>query len=95
MLLQGALEAESRVGLKMNVPKDKLDQVTGQLPSLHTPTVSQQMDPDWVAVEIITDKMTVRDLVPKLKKAGAEGLVEYPLNKVVYWCMERVDAKVV
>jgi len=84
MLLQGALEAESRVGLKMNVPKDKLDQVTGQLPSLHTPTVSQQMDPDWVAVEIITDKMTVRDLVPKLKKAGAEGLVEYPLNKVVY-----------
>ncbi len=84
MLLQGALEAEGRVGLKMNVPKDKLDQVTGQLPSLHTPTVSQQMDPDWVAVEIISDKMTVRDLVPKLKKAGAEGLVEYPLNKVVY-----------
>jgi ATP phosphoribosyltransferase len=84
MLLQGALEAEGRVGLKMNVPKDKLDRVTGQLPSLHTPTVSQQMDPDWVAVEIITDIMTVRDLVPKLKKAGAEGLVEYPLNKVIY-----------
>jgi ATP phosphoribosyltransferase len=84
MLLQGALQAEGRVGLKMNVPKDKLEQVTSELPSLHTPTISQQMDPDWVAVEIITDKMTVRDLVPKLKKAGAEGLVEYPLNKVVF-----------
>ncbi len=84
MLLKGALEAESRVGLKMNVPKDKLQHVTGQVPSLHTPTVSQQVDPNWVAVEIITDKMTVRDLVPKLKKAGAEGIVEYPLNIVVY-----------
>ncbi len=84
MLLKGALEAESRVGLKMNVPKDKLDEVTGQVPSLHTPTVSQQVDPNWVAIEIITDKLTIRDLVPKLKKAGAEGIVEYPLNIVVY-----------
>ncbi len=84
MLLKGALEAEGRVGLKMNVPKDKLDEVTGQVPSLHTPTVSQQIDPNWVAIEIVTDKLTVRDLVPKLKKAGAEGIVEYPLNIVVY-----------
>jgi len=83
-LLKGALEAEGKVGLKMNVPKTKLDQVSGQLPSLHTPTISNQVDPDWVAIEVIVDKQIVRDLIPKLKKAGAEGIVEYPLNKVIY-----------
>jgi len=83
-LLKGALEAEGKVGLKMNVPRDRLEQVARQLPSLHTPTISNQVDPGWVAVEVIADKQIVRDLVPKLKKAGATGIVEYPLNKVIY-----------
>ncbi len=83
-LLKGALEAEGKVGLKMNVPRDRLEQVARQLPSLHTPTISNQVDPDWVAVEVIADKQIVRDLIPKLKKAGATGIVEYPLNKVIY-----------
>jgi ATP phosphoribosyltransferase len=84
MLLRGALEAEGKVGLKMNVPKVKLEQVSNQLPSLHTPTISNQADPDWVAIEVIVDKHVVRDIVPELKKAGAEGIIEYPLNKVIY-----------
>jgi ATP phosphoribosyltransferase len=84
MLLKGALEAEAKVGLKMNVSKAKLQQVSSQLPSLHTPTISNQVDPDWVAIEVIIDKQVVRDLIPKLMKAGAEGIVEYPLNKVIY-----------
>ena len=84
VLLKGALEAEGKVGLKMNVPRAKLDQVSGQLPSLHTPTISNQIDPDWVALEVITDSKTVRDIIPKLRKAGAEGIIEYPLNKVIY-----------
>jgi ATP phosphoribosyltransferase len=83
-LLKGALEADGKVGLKMNVPLAKLDQVSEQLPSLHTPTVSSQVDPEWVALEVIIDKQVSRSLIPKLKKAGAEGIVEYPLNKVVY-----------
>jgi len=77
-LLKGALEAEGKVGLKMNVPRAKLDQVSGQLPSLHTPTISSQVDPEWVALEVIIDKQVSRSLIPRLKKAGAEGNVEYP-----------------
>ena len=84
MLLSGALEAEAKVGLKMNVPRSQLDTVSGQLPSLHTPTISNQTDPEWVALEVITDATIVRDLIPKLKKAGAEGIIEYPLNKLIY-----------
>jgi ATP phosphoribosyltransferase len=84
ILLKGALEAEARVGLKMNVPRGKLEQVSGQLPALHTPTISSQVDPEWVALEVILDKQEARDLIPKLKRAGAEGIVEYPLNKVIY-----------
>jgi len=84
MLLKGALEAGGQVGLKMNVPRDKLEQVSRQLPSLHTPTISSQVDQDWVALEVIIDEHTVRDLIPELKKAGAEGIIEYPLNKVIY-----------
>ena len=83
-LLNGALEAETKVGVKMNVPRGKLDEVSRQLPSLHTPTISNQVDVDWVAIEVIIDKQVVRDLIPKLKKAGAAGIVEYPLNKVIY-----------
>jgi len=84
MLLKGALEAESQVGLKMNVPRERLDEVSSQLPSLHTPTISNQVDPDWVALEVIVDKRIVRDIVPELKRAGAEGIIEYPLNKLIY-----------
>ena len=84
MLLKGALEAGGQVGLKMNVPRDKLEQVSQQLPSLHTPTISNQVDQGWVALEVIIDEHTVRDLIPELKKAGAEGIIEYPLNKVIY-----------
>ena len=84
MLLKGALQAEAKVGLKMNVPKAQLEQVSSQLPALHTPTISNQTDPDWVAIEVIIDKHIVRDIIPKLKKAGAEGIIEYPLNKLIY-----------
>jgi ATP phosphoribosyltransferase len=84
ILLKGALEAEGKVGLKMNVPRSVLKEVLAQLPSLHTPTISEQSDADWVAVEIITDSDVVRDLIPNLKLAGASGIIEYPLNKVIY-----------
>jgi len=84
MLLKGALQAEAKVGLKMNLPKENLEAVSSRLPSLHTPTISDQADPAWVALEIVIDKTAVRDLIPELKKAGAEGIIEYPLNKVVY-----------
>ncbi|MFT5090192.1 MAG: ATP phosphoribosyltransferase [Candidatus Latescibacterota bacterium] len=84
MLLKGALEAEAKVGLKMNVPRARLDEVIGTLPALHTPTVSNQMDADWVALEIIADEREVREMIPQLKRVGAEGIIEYPLNKVIY-----------
>jgi ATP phosphoribosyltransferase len=84
ILLRGALEAEAKVGLKMNVPRSKLDEVANQLPALHTPTLSNQSDPDWVALEVIVDESVVRDIIPALKRAGAEGIIEYPLNKVIY-----------
>ena len=83
-LLDGALEAEAKVGLKMNVPRDRLEAVMDSLPALHTPTISNQLDEDWVAIEIIADERIVRDLIPELKRSGAEGIIEYPLNKVVY-----------
>ena len=72
--VRGALEAGAKVGLKMNVPKTRLDEVTIRLPALHTPTISYQLDPEWVAVEIITDEWVVRDLIPVLKQAGATGI---------------------
>ena len=84
LLLKGALEAVPKVGLKMNVPRDKLEAVIGKLPALHTPTVSNQLDGDWVALEVISDEKIVRDLIPQLKGVGAEGIIEYPLNKVIY-----------
>jgi len=84
MLLKGALQAEAKVGLKMNVPREQLEQVIAQLPALHTPTISSQQDESWVALEIIADEKIVRDLIPQLKRVGAEGIIEYPLNKVVY-----------
>lgn len=84
MLLRGALNAEQLVGLKMNVSRSILDTVQGILPALKRPTVSPLSDPEWVALEIIVEEHVVRDIVPNLKRAGAEGIVEYPLNKVIY-----------
>ncbi len=84
MLLKGALEAGQMVGLKMNVERDQLAAVTKLLPALNTPTIAPLADGNWVALEIIVAEKTVRDLLPQLKRAGAEGIVEYPLNKVIY-----------
>ncbi len=84
MLLRGALNAELLVGLKMNLHRDCLVAVTDLLTALKTPTISPLADPSWLALEIITEQSNVRDLLPQLKRAGAEGIVEYPLNKVVY-----------
>ncbi|HVU23437.1 MAG TPA: ATP phosphoribosyltransferase [Opitutus sp.] len=84
LLLRGALEAESKVGLKMNLPKASLDALVKALPALRNPTISQLSNTDWVALETIIDESVVREIVPQLKELGAEGIVEYPLNKVVY-----------
>lgn len=84
MLMQGALNAEQLVGLKMNVPREKLKDVVAILPALKKPTLSPLSDECWVAVEIVVEEKVSRDLIPRLRRAGAEGLVEYPLNKVVY-----------
>jgi len=83
MLLKAALLADGKVGLKMNVPKGKLKTVIDILPSLHTPTVSGLSDGAWVAIEVIIDEQVVRDIIPSLRRAGAQGIVEYPLNKVI------------
>jgi ATP phosphoribosyltransferase len=83
ILLQGAIMAEEKVGLKMNLPIDSLEKVTGVLPAMHSPTVSHHKDQDWVSIEVIIDEKLVRDLIPRLKRAGASGIVEYPLNKVI------------
>lgn len=84
LLLRGALEAESKVGLKMNLQQKNLDALLKNLPSLRNPTISSLSQPGWVAVETIIDEKVVRELIPQLKAAGAEGIIEYPLNKVVY-----------
>jgi len=84
LLLRGALEAESKVGLKMNLPKSSLGNVVKALPALRNPTISQLSNPEWVALETIIDESIVREIIPQLKELGAEGIVEYPLNKVVY-----------
>jgi ATP phosphoribosyltransferase len=83
MLLQGALAAEEKVGLKMNAPKASLKEICGLLPSMHAPTISHQTDPEWVSLEVILDERQARDLIPRLKRRGASGIVEYPLNKVI------------
>ncbi|HOP85221.1 MAG TPA: ATP phosphoribosyltransferase [Syntrophorhabdaceae bacterium] len=83
ILLKGALMAEEKVGLKMNLPKKNIENVSKILTSLHTPTISNLADEDWVAMEVIIDEKTVRDIIPELKRAGAQGIVEYPLNKVI------------
>jgi len=84
LLLKGALAAEDKVGLKMNVPRASVEAVLTILTSLRRPTLSPLADPEWVALETIIDERVVRDILPKLKRAGAEGIVEYSLNKLVY-----------
>jgi ATP phosphoribosyltransferase len=84
LLLRGALEAEAKVGLKMNIEQKRLQALLESLPALRRPTIAQLSQPGWVAVETIIDEHVVRELIPQLKSAGAEGIIEYPLNKVVY-----------
>jgi len=83
LLLKGALLGDKLVGLKMNVPQDQLDTVVNLLPSLNAPTVASLYQSTWFSVETVVDGNTVRDLIPELLKNGAEGIIEYPLNKVV------------
>ncbi|HCY86075.1 MAG TPA: ATP phosphoribosyltransferase, partial [Desulfobacteraceae bacterium] len=83
MLLQAALVADKLVGIKMNVPGDKLPAVVELLPSLNGPTVASLYQSDWFSVETIVENSLVRDLIPKLLKEGAEGIIEYALNKVI------------
>jgi ATP phosphoribosyltransferase len=84
LLLKGALEAEAKVGLKMNIAEKNLARLLASLPALRNPTISGLSQKGWVAVETIIDEHVVRELIPKFKAAGAEGIIEYPLNKVVY-----------
>jgi ATP phosphoribosyltransferase len=84
MMLEAALEAADKVGLKLNAPKSNLDEILEILPALRNPTVNRLSDECWLAVEVILSEKDVRDIIPKLKDMGAEGIIEYPLNKVVY-----------
>jgi ATP phosphoribosyltransferase len=84
LLLNGAITAEGKVGLKMNVKKENLKGVISQLPALKRPTISGLSDDGWFAIETIIDEKIVRVLIPALKAKGAEGIIEYPLNKVIY-----------
>ena len=84
MLLRGALAARDLVGLKMNLPEKSLKNLLEALPALRNPTVSPLAQPGWVAIETVIEEKIVREIVPKLKTLGAEGIIEYPLNKVVY-----------
>jgi len=83
-LLQGAIAAEEMVGLKMNVKKEDLIEVINKLPALKRPTISSLSEKGWFAIETIIEEKTVRTLIPALKEAGAQGIIEYPLNKVIY-----------
>jgi ATP phosphoribosyltransferase len=84
LLLTAAIEAEQKVGLKMNIPRKVLNGILSALPALHTPTISTLTDEAWVSIEVILDEKKARDLIPELKRNGATGIVEYPLNKVIY-----------
>jgi ATP phosphoribosyltransferase len=83
MLLEGAINALGKVGLMLNVHRDNLKAVLGVLPALKRPTISNLSDEDWLAVNTILDELSVREIIPRLKQAGAQGIVEYPLNKIV------------
>jgi ATP phosphoribosyltransferase len=83
LLLKGALHAENLVGIKMNVPESNLDDVVKLIPSLNAPTVSQLYNSDWFSVESVVDESVVREIIPELISAGADGIIEYCLNKVI------------
>ena len=84
LLLKSALESASKVGLKLNIEVDKLESILADLPSLRKPTINKLADEKWVAIDTIIDETIVREIIPELKSRGAEGIVEYPLNKVVF-----------
>jgi ATP phosphoribosyltransferase len=84
MLLQGAYAARDKVGLKMNLPEGNLKQLLSSLPALRKPTVSHLAQDGWIAVETVISEKIVREIIPQLKELGAEGIIEYPLNKLVY-----------
>jgi ATP phosphoribosyltransferase len=84
MLLLGAIAAEEKVGLKMNVPEESLKRILSELPALRNPTISQLSKAGWFALDTIIDESVVREIIPALKKHGAEGIIEYPLNKVIH-----------
>lgn len=83
LLLKAALGARGKVGLKMNLPEKSLNVLIEKLPSLRRPTVARLSEDGWVAVETVIDEIVVRDIIPELKLLGAEGIIEYPLNKIV------------
>jgi ATP phosphoribosyltransferase len=83
LMLNAAIAAQGRVGLMMNAPKGRLDAIVAELPALNSPTISHLSDLAWVALNTIIDETVVREVIPKLKAAGATGIVEYPLSKVV------------
>ncbi|HNY92223.1 MAG: ATP phosphoribosyltransferase [bacterium ADurb.Bin431] len=84
MMLQGAIRAEGKVGLKMNAPAARLEELMKELPAMKNPTISPLHGSEWVAVDTIIEEQSVRKLIPRLKKAGAQDIIEYPLNKVIY-----------
>jgi len=83
LMLKGAIAAEGKVGIKLNVPRAKLDEVIAIMPAMKNPTINSLNDPEWMAVEIIIDENIVRRLIPLLKKKGGQDIIEYPLNKVI------------
>jgi len=83
LLLKGAIAAEEKVGLKMNVEEKNLDKVISILPAMKKPTISKLSQKGWCAIETIVDEKIVRAIIPKLKQKGAQGIIEYPLNKVI------------
>jgi ATP phosphoribosyltransferase len=83
MLLQGAINAQGKVGLKMNAPKATLEKIMSVIPALRQPTVSDLADSEWVALEVIVSEKIVRNLIPELKRSGAEGIFEYNINKLI------------
>ena len=83
LLLKGALRAENMVGLKMNIPKERLESIISLLPSITSPTMANLFQSNWVSVEVMVNKEKVRELIPQLIKQGAKGIIEYPLNKVI------------
>ncbi|MCK9582366.1 MAG: ATP phosphoribosyltransferase [Endomicrobiales bacterium] len=84
ILLKGALAAEGKVGIKLNLERKNLKTILAMLPALRKPTISQLTDDGWIALEVIMEEKTLKKLIPALKRAGAEGIIEYPLNKIIY-----------